>query len=784
MKTLREKAHGLLKTIGSPVERTAFDELPTRLIVTSGAMAGLLAALTLLAVAHLGDVFILRHYYAFIIGYIYTVFSNLGLLLTNAIVGAVASYVYLRAEEYLGSGRWLAAACFFPLFASTATFVAERLTDAAGLGVSSLAPVLRVTLTLLATLAMTWLFWFPWLSFYRLWLAFHVERRRSRLQDEEIRTLTDTSQSDPMESSRSYMRVRREIALIRKHRSGGLDSDGLGGLKLPGDLTSQLEPPAGMQVSDEGSGAYSRVAKSGNADIGSPDSGRAESGRGRSRRRETPFRRLAWFVGIALAAVVTIAMLSSSQSLPDIIRGAIGQEGLPAKGRTVRIWVKAAGLNSELVERLANEALSSSGSDTTVDAIDIDRFSILAVRTIMFDGMPDIVISSRQDLREMADQGMLMDLAPLVERDGVDLDAFVDSCIEELTVGNTVFGLPLSTSPLLLYINTKSVDYTGLNPSTPPVLWTDLVEYSKALTWFTDLNGTPVVSQLGFAPTDYAWRTWLQLASGSSPSASASPPSVSSRAGDSVPTAHSAQGEAEGMAIPAGSEAAPAKSSAIPNEWKLLVDIASSLRATTLPDDNSVNHRNPFYERQHTPEALFASGQLAMVISDHRLHKVLSRHYPDIEYAVADLPVPDWRASGTSLSEGYGMGVFKPSSSQSEEAASHLEAAWQALKAVATDPSVQLDIAEDSGFFPGLASLFDAPAEQTAWTRGLVHGDDEIERRFRAAQLQATPFAPSTLPSSSLNRIYSMLDRLVRGDESVSYVLEQIEATIAAQTRQ
>ncbi|NLU42980.1 MAG: hypothetical protein GXX08_12360, partial [Firmicutes bacterium] len=73
MKTLREKAHGLLKTIGSPVERTAFDELPTRLIVTSGAMAGLLAALTLLAVAHLGDVFILRHYYAFIIGYIYTV---------------------------------------------------------------------------------------------------------------------------------------------------------------------------------------------------------------------------------------------------------------------------------------------------------------------------------------------------------------------------------------------------------------------------------------------------------------------------------------------------------------------------------------------------------------------------------------------------------------------------------------------------------------------------------------------------------------------------------------
>ena len=173
MKTLREKAYRLLKTIGSPVERTAFDGLPTRLVVTSGAMAGLLAALTLLAVAHLGDVFVLRHYYAFIIGYIYTVFSSLGLLVIHTIIGAVASYVYLRAEKCTRLWKWLAA-CFFPSCV-TATFVAERLTDAAGLGMSSLAPMLRIVLTLLATLAMTWLFWFPWLSFYRLSLALHVE---------------------------------------------------------------------------------------------------------------------------------------------------------------------------------------------------------------------------------------------------------------------------------------------------------------------------------------------------------------------------------------------------------------------------------------------------------------------------------------------------------------------------------------------------------------------------------------------------------------------------------
>ena len=88
----------LLKTIGT-VERSAFVELPARPIVASGAIAGILAALTLLAVAHLGDVFVLRHYHAFVIGYVYTVFSSVGLLVLNAIMGAVAAYFYLRAEE-------------------------------------------------------------------------------------------------------------------------------------------------------------------------------------------------------------------------------------------------------------------------------------------------------------------------------------------------------------------------------------------------------------------------------------------------------------------------------------------------------------------------------------------------------------------------------------------------------------------------------------------------------------------------------------------------------------
>ena len=278
--------------------------------------------------------------------------------------------------------------------------------------------------------------------------------------------------------------------MIRRHRSGGPDSDGLGAFKLPDDLASQLELPDGFRAGATGK--------------------EAGSGRAESWRKEARLRRLAWLAGAVLVAVAVIAMMSSSQPLFDVLRGAIGLNGAPAGSPTVRMWVKAAGLDSELVERLANEALSPSGSDTTVYAVDIDRFSIMAVRTIMSDGMPDIVISSRRDLREMADQGMLMDLAPLIERDSVDLGAFVDSCIAELTLGDTVFGLPLSTSPLLLYINQVDGLHRSASQQASCAL-DDLVDSKRSHGSRTRTEHRRL--QLGFAPTDCAWRTWLQLAS-------------------------------------------------------------------------------------------------------------------------------------------------------------------------------------------------------------------------------------------------------------------------------
>lgn len=768
MATLREKTQSLIRLISSRVEETAYNELPTHVIALCGATAGALATLVLLAVAHLGDVIVLGHHYAFLIGYVATVFSATSLIVLHTIIGAIAAYVHLRAEEYLNSGQWLAFACFFPLFASTGTYIAERLTEMAWIGGSQLAPPLRLLIAIVTTFAMTWLFWIPWLSFYRIWLA-----RRTRLQQRSMSddpTMPSPSGSS-LEASRSHMRIRRQIALIRRHRTGDANGTQLLNTALFGDASIQAAAPADTDES---------------------------GGTGNSAGRARLARRLP-VVGMVALAVILIGGALYSSMLPGGIRGVFVREGAARCGEPVRIIMRSEGLGTEFVRALANEALGGVSDDGWVDVLDVSRFSMFALRTVMSDGQSGVVISTRQDLIEMDRLGMLIDLKPLVQRDQVDLLTFVDSCMAELSSGDKVFGLPLSTSPLLLYINTEALSHTDLIPGVPPVLWSDLLHYAKTLTWFADSGGTPIVSQLGFTTSSSLWHAWLQLAfdpvlSGSDPGPESHSYSLTPMArGDEHLTArngeHSAASDGEhlgssgskssGSGASSAHESAAMPDSSIPGAWRLLVDVASGLRATSLPDD-VVQSRNPFYEQPYDPAALFASGLLAMVVADYGLHAALSNRYTDVQYGVADMPVPNWAASGVSISSGLGIGILRPDSGASSDAAALVEASWQIVKAIANDSDMQARVAERAGMLPGLKSLYSLPSEHRPQRRSLCVGNEEIEAMFHASQLSALPATNTDLPSSSLARLYGLLDRLTQGAESVSDVMEQIAVTISS----
>lgn len=733
MRGWRDKIHKLIKMANSRTEKTAYNELPGLKVAICGAIAGALATLTLLAVAHLVDVIVLRHFYAFLIGYIATVFSSISLVITHTIMGAIAAYVHYRAEELMNSGQWLAFACFLPLFASTGVFIGDRLVQVAFTAESAITSLLRTALSVLVTLAMTWLFWTPWMAFYRIWLDRYVQRQRALKQEPEATASIVHEDNDSMESSRSYMRVRRQIALIRKHRRDGLSNDDAVRFGLFKDVSGEFVDSADGKWSPQTS-------------------------------RRSAVRR----IGLASAVVLAAVLLAGSlygRFVPGGLKGVLGVQSSTTDGPAIRVLVKSADVSTGHISDLIDQALDTVQKEARVDVANIDRFSMFAVRAIMADGESGIIIGTREELRDMANLGMLVDLNPMIERDQVDLAEFVDPCIEELSNGDTVFGLPLSTSPLLLYINTKALSHTDLSPTVPPVLWSDLMTYAKSLTWFTASGGTQVVTQLGFAASDGLWRAWLQLASDTALNATSEIPA------DLQPTA----------ALSDASEPSdPDLLSSIPGEWRLLVDVASGLGATALPDDLG-RYRNPYYERQHNPASLFAQGHLAMVVSDYRLHRTLRDSSPDFEYAVADLPAPDWAASGTSVSSGLGIGILVPHSDQSPEMQSVIEVSWEIIKTLATDESVQTGVAQYSGLLPGLKSLYpDSQAGQLGH-RTLFSGASEIDRKFCTAQLTASPATATNLSLTSLTRLYSLLDRLIKRAESFSYVLEQIATTLTAQ---
>lgn len=737
LRSLRETIHKLIKIASSRVEKTAYDELPGSNIAVSGAVAGALATLTLLAVAHLADVVVLRHFYAFLIGYIATVFSSVSLVMIHTIIGAIAAYVHFRAEELMNSGQWLAFACFLPLFASTGVFIGDRLVQVVLAAESAFTPLLKTALSVLATLAMTWLFWVPWMAFYRIWLNRYVQQRRASQHRPETDASMTRENSDSMESSRSYMRVRRQIALIRKHRRDGIPQDEAARFDLFKDVSGELSDlPEGRQVTHAV--------------------------------RQSPLRRIGFISAAVLAGIVIFGSLYG-RFVPGGLRGVFGIQGNATDGPVIRVLVKSADVSTGYIYDLANQALGQVQQDARVDVANINRFSMFAVRAMVASGESGIIVGTREELRDMATHGLLVDLTPMIERDQVDLTVFVDCCIEELTYNGDVFALPLSTSPLLLYINTKALSHTDVSPHVPPVLWSDLMAYAKSLTWFRKSGGVQVVSQLGFTVSDGLWRAWLQMASDV--------------------TRHKADGRIasalhmDGLLPNAFEQAGgsdPDVLSLIPDEWKLLVDVASGLGATTFPDDLG-RYRNPFYERQHDPAFLFANGDVAMVVSDYRLHRALRDSSLDLEYAVADLPAPDWAMSGTSISNGLGIGMLLSRPDTSPEVQNMIETSWEVIKTLATDESMQASIASHSGLLPGLKSLYPDWSAGLPKARALLTDRDEIDLKFHAAQLSASPATAAHLSSTSLARIYSLLDRLAKGAEPISYVLEQVAATLAVQ---
>ena len=94
-------------------------------------------------------------------------------------------------------------------------------------------------------------------------------------------------------------------------------------------------------------------------------------------------------------------------------------------------------------------------------------------------------------------RGVLLDLAPYIERDGFDLTALADAGVAHFTTSDGgQYGLPRDLNVTALYYNKAMFDAAGLPYPDETWTWDKLVEVGKQLTLDADGNGQP--EQWGF----------------------------------------------------------------------------------------------------------------------------------------------------------------------------------------------------------------------------------------------------------------------------------------------
>lgn len=123
---------------------------------------------------------------------------------------------------------------------------------------------------------------------------------------------------------------------------------------------------------------------------------------------------------------------------------------------------------------------------------------------------PDLALVSR--VGDLADGGLIQDLTPYLERDGISPADYIPSLWEMLQFNGKVYGFPnMRGGPAVIHYNRSLLDEAGLaDPNDTPWDWQTFVEYGKRL---TTGSGGAAPQQWGFtASWDFWWpQVWSNM---------------------------------------------------------------------------------------------------------------------------------------------------------------------------------------------------------------------------------------------------------------------------------
>lgn len=186
-----------------------------------------------------------------------------------------------------------------------------------------------------------------------------------------------------------------------------------------------------------------------------------------------------------------------------------GYQGEPASIEYA-IWGDPAEIDSQtkLVESF--EAVNPT-IDVKVTVADWDSYWEKLLTGLAGGAAPDVFAMDGPLFPDYQARDVLLDLQPLIERDGYDLGQLADQGVGVFkTVEGAQFGLPRDLNVVVLYYNKKMFDAAGIPYPDDTWDWAKLIEVGKQLTLDTNSDGT--TDQWGlYTETSDMENYWLSL---------------------------------------------------------------------------------------------------------------------------------------------------------------------------------------------------------------------------------------------------------------------------------
>jgi len=183
----------------------------------------------------------------------------------------------------------------------------------------------------------------------------------------------------------------------------------------------------------------------------------------------------------ALAAAIGLAAFT----------GVLAQDDLSGE-----ITVLGFGLGDEIAT-VRHELFLEQNPNVTVTPVEgaLDEQQFLT--SVASGSPPDVVNMDRGNIGTYAARGALMPLTECIEEQGINMEDFRQSAVDQVTVNGEVYGLPQFNSVRVLMINTAAVEEAGLTVEDINTSdWEALNEVNEALTRVED--GT--LTRIGFDP--------------------------------------------------------------------------------------------------------------------------------------------------------------------------------------------------------------------------------------------------------------------------------------------